>query len=91
MCCCVSGQQNDARVPVKGVAGADPDAESAVAAHGGVLIHANDLEMGAAGTSTGNIVRYVHCMAVVARWKVVSPVPLLLSTARLKSRVPNGR
>ena len=48
-------------MPVKGVAGADPDAESAVAAHGGVLIHANDLEVGAAGSSTGNIVRCVHC------------------------------
>ncbi len=56
-----SGHENGAKVPVKGVAGADPDAESAVAAHGGVLIHANDLEVGAAGSSTGNIVRCVHC------------------------------
>ena len=37
-----------------------------MAAHGGVLIHANDLEVGAAGTSTGNIVRCVYGgMAVV--------------------------
>ena len=43
---------------MKGTAGADPDAEAAVAAHGGVLVHANDLEVGAAGTSTGNIVRW---------------------------------
>ena len=42
---------------MRGTAGTDPDAEAAVAAHGGVLIHANDLEVGAAGTSTGNLVR----------------------------------
>ena len=50
-------KEPEAAVPVRGTAGADPDAEAAVAAYGGVLVHANDLEYGPTGTSTGNIVR----------------------------------
>ena len=67
-------------MPVRGTAGADPDAQAAVTAHGGVLVHANDLEYGAAGTSTGKIVR----------WALCSGVPSLHAGVPLSNRAPAG-
>ena len=68
-----AGQGQGTKVPVRGIAGAGPEAEAAVTAQGGVLVHANDLEMGAAGSSTGNIVRCMQYNQVgLVLWRRVA-------------------